>query len=77
MSLERIANLFRDSGFRWRFKDGDFRVPTLDDMDDAVGRAIEAIANEPDLTQIEFGRLIVRKDGQAFDVFVHLAEVTR
>lgn len=74
MSLDRIAHLFQASELKWKFKDG-YRVPTLDEIDDAVIRAIDAIADEPDLTQIEFGRMIVQKNGQGFDVYVHMAEL--
>lgn len=74
MSLDRIARLFQESEFKWKFKDG-YRVPTFEEIGDAVNRAIVTIADEPDLTQIEFGRLIVQKTAGHYDVYVHAYEV--
>lgn len=73
MSIESIANFFQASEFKWKFKDG-YRVPTLDDIDDYVTQAIDKLVDEPDLAQIEFGRLIVQKNGTSYDVYVHMAE---
>lgn len=73
MTLDRIAHLFQASNLKWKFKDG-YKVPTVDDISDAVFKAIDTLADEPDLTQLEFGRLIVQKSGQFYEVYMHMAE---
>lgn len=73
MTLESIANWFQEADFKWKFKDG-FRVPMLDDLDEAVTKAIDRLSDADDLTQIEFGRLIVQRNGNAYDVYVQMAE---
>lgn len=74
MSIASIAHVFQSANLHWKFKDG-YRVPTVEEIDDAVIRAMDALRDEADLTQIEFGRMIVQKNGQAYDVYVQMHEI--
>lgn len=68
-----IAKLFGEAGFEWNFTDGR-RVPTEDEIDTTITRAMELLADEPDNAQLEVGRLIVKKRGSFYDVFLHVRE---
>lgn len=76
MTIQKVANFFNEEGYRWKFKDGSYRVPTEDEIDLTVMLAMDALDNEPDNAQVEVGRLIVkrRKQGQ-YDVFVLISEL--
>jgi hypothetical protein len=73
MTFEEIAKVFEDQGYTWKFKDGT-RVPTAMEIHTTTFQAIDALADEPDNSQIEVGRLIIKKHGSWYDLFVHLAE---
>lgn len=69
-----IAKYFAERGYQWTFTDGR-RIPTEDEIENVITRAVDALADEPDLTQLEVGRLIVQKHGQFYDVYVHIAQL--
>jgi hypothetical protein len=75
MTVHKIANFFNEEGYRWKFADGSYRAPTADEIDETIGRAVEVLADEPDNTQLEVGRLCVKKRGSYFDVFVLIQEI--
>lgn len=75
MNLFAIAQFFQQAGYEWKFKDGRHTVPTQEDIEEAVQGYIDVLANEPDLTQVEGGRLIVQKHENFYDVYVHIAEI--
>lgn len=72
MSLHAISVYFQQTGYMWKFKDG-LRVPTLEEITESVERAIKSLEDKPDMTQIEFGRLIVQRNDTYYDVYVHIA----
>lgn len=71
--LQQIHDIFSRRGFVWNFSDGR-RVPTEEELNSTILNAIEALKPEADNTQLEVGRLIVRKSGSYYDVYVHLLE---
>lgn len=73
MSIEDIHSVFSKQGYVWKFSNGS-RVPTEEELNATILNAIEALKNEGDNTQVEVGRLIVRKSGSFYDVYVHLLE---
>lgn len=74
MSLERISDFFQESGFVWKFKDGT-RVPSHDEITEVVLKAIEVLSGQPDKTQMEVGRLVIQRNDQFYDLYVHMAEI--
>lgn len=68
-----LQNLFIKRGYTWTFKDGK-RVPTQEELNMVILNAIDALKESDDNTQLEVGRLIVKKSGSFYDVYVHLAE---
>ena len=75
--IEQVANFYSERGYRWKFKDGSYRVPTSDEVNGLVLMAMDALVDEPENAQIEVGRLIVKKRGSFYDVFVHFVEFPR
>lgn len=73
IDTERIARLFKEAGYQWRFSDG-LRVPTSEEINKTVVAAIGALEDAEENTQIEIGRLLVKKREGFYDVFVHLAD---
>lgn len=68
-----VAEFFAQQGYEWNFKDGR-RIPTEEEIDQTIGLAIDKLSEEPDLAQLEVGRLIVQRHGQFYDIYVHIAE---
>lgn len=73
MQYGQIADIFGREGYTWRFSDG-VRVPTEDEISKTVWAAIDALAAEEDNSQVEVGRLIVKKKGSFYDVYLLVAE---
>ncbi|AXH67384.1 hypothetical protein SEA_WOFFORD_249 [Streptomyces phage Wofford] len=66
-----LKALFDQKGYRWRV-DGKLKKPTLKDIDNALEKITEKMANEPVGTWVYVGRLIVVKDADGMlDVYVH------
>jgi hypothetical protein len=74
MNLSYLASVFADRGYEWSFTEGR-RVPTQQEIEDFVRQGVEQLQGEDDLTQIEFGRLILQKQGSHYDIYVHAGEV--
>jgi hypothetical protein len=77
VNLFAVAQFFQQAGYEWKFKDGRHTVPTQEDIEEAVQNFMDVLADEPSLTQVEGGRLIVQKQGNFYDVYVHIAEIPR
>lgn len=73
MNQNEIADLYRKHGYSWKFSDGQ-RIPNGEEIQKTIFAAIDALKDEDDNTQLEVGRLIVKKRGQFFDVFMMVAE---
>lgn len=72
--IKKIANFYKKEGYQWKFQEG-LRVPTEQDIDDVIGKAMDALSAEPDNTQLEVGRLVVMKRNGRFEVYVHVADL--
>lgn len=72
--LTSLARMFVRRGYEWNFNDGR-RVPKQKEIEEFVLRAVERLSDQPDLSQLEFGRLIVQKHGDFYDVYVQVAEL--
>lgn len=73
MSTDNIAAIFSREGYVWTFKDGK-RIPNADEIQHTIDASIAQLRTEQDGTQIEVGRLIVRKAGSFYDVYLHVQE---
>jgi hypothetical protein len=74
MAIEsEIESLFIAKGYQWMI--GGKRVfPTTEDIRSTIDRAVDELYDEPDGTQIEVGRLIIKKRDGHFDLFVMIGE---
>lgn len=66
-----LAALFREKGWKWSLRDNRFTVPTVDDIEAALDEAARLLYNEPVGTQLEVGRLIIKRLHDGFDVYVY------
>lgn len=72
--LERIiSEFFEKNKWTWNLKTGR-RVPTDNDVEDALDEAARILYNEEDGTQLEVGRLIIRKKHNGHDVFMYVGD---
>lgn len=69
---ERIAAFFKESGYSWQFSDG-LRIPDADEINKTIQAAVEALAGAEENTQVEIGRLMIKKRAGVHDVFVLFA----
>lgn len=65
-----IAAWFKKNNWTWNLKRG--RVsPTETDVQDALDEAVKMLYTEPNGTQLEVGRLIIKKNpSSGYDVYV-------
>jgi hypothetical protein len=72
MSLEQeIADVFLKNGWTWNLKGGRTVVPESDDIERALDEAARLLYNEAEGTQLEVGRLIIKRLHNGFDVYVY------
>lgn len=70
MSLESdLADIFSDNDWTWSTSEGS-RVPREEDFELALDAAAKELYNEDVGTQLEVGRLIIKKKHQGHDVYV-------
>jgi hypothetical protein len=74
MQFGQIAEIFRSRELTWNFSDGT-RIPNEDEISKTIWAAIDALRDAEDNTQVEVGRLIVKRKGSFFDVYMHASEV--
>jgi hypothetical protein len=68
----RLFRLFQQFGYSWKIN-GEDTVPSEDDLKKALDRAKELLYDEPVPSQLEVGRLIVRRwADHKFDVYLQL-----
>lgn len=66
-----LAEIFAREGWTWNLKGGVTRVPTEEDVEAALDEAARLLYNEPVGTQLEVGRLIIKKLPRGHDVYVY------
>lgn len=70
----RLHQAFIDYGYQWKV-DGTLSTPTAEDFDQAIDRAKELLYDEPVPSQLEVGRLIIRRHAdRKFDVYLYLGD---
>jgi hypothetical protein len=71
LSLESdLAKTFYDNGWTWKLKGERHVVPDEYDIEAALDEAARMLYNEPVGTQLEVGRLIIKKQTRGHDVYV-------
>lgn len=72
--LERIiSDWFKKNNWTWNLKRGTVS-PSETDVEDALDEAARILYNETDGTQLEVGRLIVKKKHDGHDVYMYVGE---
>ena len=70
-----IVREFRKRGYQWRV-DGELITPTEEEIKQTLDRAREILYAEPIPSQLEIGRLIVRRhSGNNFDVYLQIGQL--
>lgn len=68
-----IYNVFKVNGRRWKI-DGELREPTVNDIEELVNNIFEDIG-KTDYDSVESGGILIKRDGDNIDVYVHLGEL--
>lgn len=71
---EEISRVFRREGWTWNLKDKSSVVPDEDDIAAALDEAARLLYTEPVGSQLEVGRLIVKKKHHGHDVYLFMGE---
>jgi hypothetical protein len=71
---ESLADVFERNEWTWTV-DGKPVVPGQKLITKALDTAVKALYDEPDSTQIEIGRMIIRKQLKTFDVYIYAGEI--
>lgn len=67
---DEISGLFLLNGYTWVFS-GEHKIPSAEDIQQALDRAVEVLYDEEPETQLEVGRMIVKKRSNTLhDVFI-------
>ncbi len=73
ISLEdELAAWFAKNGWTWHLKGGRETIPSPDDIEAALDEAARLLYNEPVGTQLEVGRLIIKKLHRGHDVYIYV-----
>jgi hypothetical protein len=72
---ETLHSIFKINKLEWRKTDGTKFLPTAEDFGQALDKVKSMLYDEEDGTQIEFGRLIVKKSADHYDVYCRLGEI--
>lgn len=73
MLEQELSRLFRKNGWTWNLKGGSV-IPEENDIQDALDEAARVLYDEPVGTQLEVGRLIVKKSPTGQDVYIYVGE---
>lgn len=68
---DELAATFSYHGWTWSIKDKGSVVPSAVDIEAALDEAARLLYNEPVGTQLEVGRLIIKKQPRGHDVYVY------
>jgi hypothetical protein len=71
---KEIKKVFDAKQYEWRI-DGILSIPTELDIRQTMEEMAKQLANVPDGTWMELGRLIFIKSGKLIDVYVHHAAI--
>ncbi len=73
--VDELAAAFVRYGYKWKIG-GTLVTPTANDLEKAIDRAKELLYDEPVPSQMQMGRLIIRRHGnQKFDVYLHIGDI--
>lgn len=69
---QELAEVFKKNVWTWKLKGGREVVPDEYEIEAALDEAARMLYNEPVGTQLEVGRLIVKKETRGHDVYVYV-----
>lgn len=72
---EELESLFLVKGYHWNIG-GNLIIPNAEDIRVTIDRAKEELYDEPDGTQLQVGRLIIKKQDGHYDVYVMIGEAS-
>lgn len=68
---EELALRFKEHGWTWHLKESRDVVPEVYDIELALDEAAKMLYNETVGTQLEVGRLIIKKQPRGHDVYLY------
>jgi hypothetical protein len=73
MLEQTISKWFAKNKWTWNLKTG-AKIPSEEDVEQALDEAARVLYNEHDGTQLEVGRLIIKKKPNGHDVYMYVGE---
>lgn len=75
-TVRLLHKIFRVLDYEWKLDDGRVIVPTEEDLQEGVDKAMKVLYDEPVPSQAEFGGLIVRrKADNKFDIYLKIGNI--
>lgn len=74
MMEQEIARLLEEHGIRWQ-RNGEWFHPTADDIRAVLTDAKAALTNAPDNTEFDQASLLVRKEDDDLNVYLHIGKL--
>lgn len=71
---DELESFFLVHDYQWRI-DGVLRYPTAEEIRQTIDRAVSELYDENEGTQIEVGRLIIKKHQEGFSVYVLTGDI--
>ena len=71
---DNLAGQFLLLGYEWNFEDGK-RVPTSEDIQQALARMREVLYNDEEAKYIEMGRLVLKREAQGDEVYLYMGDL--
>lgn len=71
---EELETLFMVKDYQWKI-DGALRFPNADEIRQTIEKAMAELSDEPNGTQIEVGRLIIKKHSEGYAIYTLVGEV--
>lgn len=67
---EEIQQTFEKNMWEWNFSTG-YRIPTVEEIEAVLDKAAVTLHEQPTGTQLEVGRLIIRKLHRGHEVYIY------
>ena len=72
---EELESLFLVKDYQWKI-DNTLRYPNAEEIKQTIDKAVAELYDENEGTQIEVGRLIIKKHQEGFSVYVLVGDIT-
>ena len=74
MLYDEIADFLADHAITWKFDDG-YRTPEGDVVEATIDKMLGMLYDDESMSEIEVGGILLARNDDHFDLYVHIGEV--